>query len=372
MCCGSQFELVDVTGTRPCGRSFQSAIVSLTKMVIFGGLGKQGTLDDCFEYSIKDQQWGILFQNGAVKPRPRYGHTMTDTVNSGVVLLYGGAGAGFFDDLFSFDTRTGNWEPIRPSGTVPAPRAFHSAIALENNTKMVIFGGQNGSANLNDLHEYHMESNTWTFVRTNGIQPSPRWSHTVVRKGMDSFILFGGAGETFFDEILFYNSYRATWTQFHGLGPGPSPRWGHSAVHSEEMGLLFVFGGCTKDSPTLRDLHELKMDEILAGAPPKKKMLDGVQVKEGNMILSQIHAERSEAWTNTSGGSLTSRRRWSAASKRHTQGKVAVLTQVAPFATQQAILQKSIDMPNIAAIPNQLEPGERFRPQTEKGKGSRF
>jgi hypothetical protein len=236
-----KFEMMDVTGTRPCGRAFHSAICSdHTKMVIFGGLGKQGSLDDCFEYSIKDQQWGILFQKGAVRPTPRYGHTMTETNEAGMMLLYGGAGAGFFGDLFSLDARTGEWVKLAPDGTTPAPRAFHSAISLESapNTKMVIFGGQNESANLHDLHEYHMavsvglvlihelrpkrklifnawlfpwQSNTWTFVRTHGMQPTPRWSHSVVKRGADSFILFGGAGERFFDQVLVYNSYKQSW-----------------------------------------------------------------------------------------------------------------------------------------------------------------
>ena len=138
LCACSKFEQVETTGTRPCGRSFHSSIwVDDTKMVVFGGLGKPGSLDDCFEYNVADAQWGILFPNGAVKPKPRYGHTMTETIHAGIVLLYGGAGAGFFDDLFTLDTRTGQWSAIEPNGTIPASRAFHSAVALERNTKMV-------------------------------------------------------------------------------------------------------------------------------------------------------------------------------------------------------------------------------------------
>ena len=262
-------------------------------MVVFGGLGKPGSLDDCFEYNVTDSQWGILFQNGAVKPKPRYGHSLTDTINAGVVLLYGGAGAGFFDDLFSFDTRTGQWEAIQPNGTIPAPRAFHSAVALESNSKMVIFGGQNGSANLGDLHEYHLESNTWTFVRTQGVQPSPRWNHGIVKKGMDNFIVFGGAGETFFDEILVYNSYTATWKQAYGRGPGPAPRWGHACVLQEELGALFIFGGCTKDATTLRDIYQFSMDEVIYGSPPKKKYApSGVHLRERNAMVDKITEEK--------------------------------------------------------------------------------
>jgi hypothetical protein len=34
-------------------------------------------------------------------------------------------------------------------------------------------------------------------------------------------------------------------------------------VNSDEMGLLFVFGGCNKNTTTLRDMYELKLDQVI-------------------------------------------------------------------------------------------------------------
>ena len=154
-----KFELLEVVGTQPDGRSFHTAtLVDHTRMIVFGGLGKQGSLADCYEFKVSDSQWSILFTQGPVKPAPRYGHSMVDTFRPGVLLLYGGAGAGFFGDLFTLDTRTGQWTELAPEGIIPDIRAFHSAVSLMSGTKMIIFGGQNGSTNLGDLHEYDMES----------------------------------------------------------------------------------------------------------------------------------------------------------------------------------------------------------------------
>eukprot|EP00802_Teleaulax_amphioxeia_P008816 Tamp_08827.p1 GENE.Tamp_08827~~Tamp_08827.p1 ORF type:complete len:712 (+),score=113.37 Tamp_08827:28-2136(+) len=351
-----KFELLEVCGTQPSGRSFHSAVlVDHTRLLVFGGLGKQGSLADCYEFKVSESQWSIVFTKGPVKPAPRYGHSMVETFRPGVVLLYGGAGAGFFGDLFSLDTRTGQWTELVPGGSIPDQRAFHSAISLMSGTKMVIFGGQNGSANLGDLHEYDIEMNTWTFVRTHGVQPSPRWCHTVVRKGSDSFIVFGGAGESFFEEILLYNSFQALWRQAYGRGPSPGPRWGHSCVHQEEMGALFIFGGCNKDAPTQRDLYQFGMDGLVYGVPPARKRA-GDEGDEKNSIMSMVLQERSGAWDRTNKSTSTGHmeRRWSSKGKRHTQGNVVVLTQVAPFQSRQEKLYKTVGAPTL---------GETYRRQ---------
>jgi len=177
------------------------------------------------------------------------------------------------------------------------------------------------------------------------VQPSPRWSYGAMRKGMDSFIVFGGAGETFYDEILVYNSYHATWKQAYGRGPGPAPRWGHACVFQEEMGVLFVFGGCTKDATTLRDIYQFSWDEVIYGAPPVKRyMTSGEDVQERNTIVDRITEEKPSGWEETK---RNTERRWSARGKRHTQGNIAVLTEVAPFAEHRRRLYATVGFPTI-------------------------
>ena len=66
----------------------------------------QGSLADCYEFKVSESQWSIVFTKGPVKPAPRYGHSMVETFRPGVVLLYGGAGAGFFGTfLFAMHSR---------------------------------------------------------------------------------------------------------------------------------------------------------------------------------------------------------------------------------------------------------------------------
>lgn len=334
------WEQVETTGSRPLGRAFHTAILGEeTKIVVHGGISRHGSNDDCYELDIVHNQWSVLFQYGEHRPAARHGHTMTETAQIGSTILFGGAGAGFYNDLFFFDARTGRWDLCETSGTPPAPRAFHSACALENKSKMVIFGGQNGSANLNDLHEFNIENRSWTFVRTQGVQPSPRWGHIAITHGMDSLIIFGGAGETFLGDMLMYNAFHATWKEVHGLGPCPQERWGHSCVIQEESSVLFFFGGCGKQAPYLGDTYQFTFEDMLLGPSPEqarraRESRHQQEQREGQQKTAQMlqdlsaamHREK-PAWSGPRKGNEW---RWSAHGRRDKVSRVSMLSSLCP------------------------------------------
>ena len=94
----------------------------------------------------------------------------------------------------------------------------------------MIFGGQNGGANLSDLFELNVGQRTWTFVRTSGTQPAPRWGHVAFAQGLDSMLIFGGGGEGFFSDLLHFSSYKRAWREVCAPGEAPEGRWGHVSV----------------------------------------------------------------------------------------------------------------------------------------------
>ena len=70
-------------------------------------MGLAGNLDDAYELDLIALQWNVVFMNGADKPDPRHGHTLSETPYDGTCVLFGGAGAGFYNDIFLLDARTG-------------------------------------------------------------------------------------------------------------------------------------------------------------------------------------------------------------------------------------------------------------------------
>eukprot|EP00960_Hanusia_phi_P058616 763932-Hanusia_phi.AAC.11 len=263
------WEKVGSFGTKPPARSYHSAVLSdQIKVIVFGGMGKQGNLSDCYELNVLEMRWSILFQSGDVRPSARHGHTMTQTMQGEIAVLFGGAGAGFFNDLFLFDCRTGRWTVPEQHGSPPAPRAFHSTCALDRSSRMFIFGGQNGSANFNDLYDFNMETLTWSFVQTSGILPSPRWGHSAVVQGMDTMIVFGGAGDQFFDDVFLFSRFGSSWKFAHGPGEAPAGRWGHSSFLHGESAAMYVYGGHSQTA------HLVQEDAGRVGVPGNRSLVD--------------------------------------------------------------------------------------------------
>jgi hypothetical protein len=88
---------------------------------------------------------------GGSAPLPRYGHSLV-TIDDFRVFLFGGASednltSGLkvrrFNDLFSLDLDLMEWHEPTTTGSAPNPRAFHSAVKIESDTKAIwIFGGE--------------------------------------------------------------------------------------------------------------------------------------------------------------------------------------------------------------------------------------
>uniref|UniRef100_A0A7S4NJX9 Uncharacterized protein n=2 Tax=Guillardia theta TaxID=55529 RepID=A0A7S4NJX9_GUITH len=312
------WEKVDCFGTKPPARSYHTALLSdQVKVIVFGGTGKQGNLNDCYELNVLEMRWSILFQSGDVRPSPRHGHTMTQTSQEEVAILFGGAGAGFFNDLFLFDCRTGRWSLPPQHGAPPAPRAFHSTCALDRNNRMFIFGGQNGSANFNDMYDFDMETMTWTFVQTTGILPSPRWGHSAVVQGMDTMIVFGGAGDQFFNDVFLYNLFGSSWKFAHGPGEAPAGRWGHSCIMHGESAALYIFGGCSKHAASEDDTFQfnllmMQVDETARQRTSSRKVLDGLQSPDTEHSSASAQVQLHADWTKMH---ADNERRWSARSR---------------------------------------------------------
>lgn len=68
------------------------------------------------------------------------------------MILFGGATGdtgkySITGEVFSCDLILRRWRRFTPSGVGPSSRAAHCTVAIENNTKLVIFGGAVGGIN---------------------------------------------------------------------------------------------------------------------------------------------------------------------------------------------------------------------------------
>ena len=109
-----------VTSPAPPNRCLSSLVSASgdAKLVLVGGLGPGGPMNDVWVGSVDESQsiaWQQqLYDNTTVQPSARYGHTAY-LDDDGTVLLFGGVDGSnrYLDDLWSFDTSSAAWSAVR-------------------------------------------------------------------------------------------------------------------------------------------------------------------------------------------------------------------------------------------------------------------
>ena len=131
--------------------------------------------------------------------------------------------------------------------SMPPPRAYHSLTLVAHDTKMVLFGGFDGSTRLNDLHVFDLQSETWeTPSDDRACRPSPRTYHSATLHGNLLFIFGGFGGNDKYPKHLadLHILDTSTWQWTSSLGGesfSGSARYFHSAT-LVDFNKLFVFG----------------------------------------------------------------------------------------------------------------------------------
>ncbi len=284
------------TGTPPAARRMNGTPgvydPASDRMIVFGGRNSSGKdLNDVWVLVNANglggaSQWVNLIPNGASgSPPARSGHsTLYDSVNNRLIV-FGGCGGEcvpVLNDVWVLTHANGLggtpvWTELQPSGIVPAARTNAVAAYDPARNWLIIFGGQDGSADACSTL-----SDTWVLANANGLGGSPAWSTSdsvgkvpVGRNGAASvydpvtgvLMEFGGMG-------LVNGVCQATngaWTLstipspflnswqllVEPEGNPPSVRSFSSAVYDAVGGRMLVFGGVGESGGYLDDVWSL-------------------------------------------------------------------------------------------------------------------
>jgi N-acetylneuraminic acid mutarotase len=177
----------------------------LQKVVLFGG-GTAGSEDveakfyaDMWALDLSAKTWDMLQrpdEPGVTAPPGRLWHSMVFDSKSGTMLVFGGEGEnGCLDDLWVYDPAERTWIQLAVSGADPPPRE-DTAMAYDSaNNKVVVFGGYDGDDPLGDTWIYDPASDGWTEI-TGSQAPEARQGHQMVYdSAAQKVILFGGKGK---------------------------------------------------------------------------------------------------------------------------------------------------------------------------------
>jgi hypothetical protein len=239
------------------------------RFVLFGGSPCNGGCyaSDVWTLTLTDRPiWYPLFPAGGV-PAPRWGASaIYDPVRDQMVMF--GGGSGYLcepmyycpydnNDVWALSLgATPTWTQLLPSGPLPGPRHWHSAIYDPVRDQMMIFGGQ-GQGSTNDVWALSLgDAPAWTQLQPTGPVPLPRLGQVALYDPVrDRLVVFGGA-ESLRDPPYYQHgndtwalSLRGTpaWTELMPSGALPPGRRLATGIYDPLQDRLVIFGGQTDD-----------------------------------------------------------------------------------------------------------------------------
>ncbi|KFK41225.1 adagio protein 3 [Arabis alpina] len=240
-------------------------------LVVFGGCGEQGLLNDVFvlDLDAKHPTWKEVA--GGTPPLPRSWHSSCTIEGSKLVVSGGCTDAGvLLSDTFLLDLTTDKptWREILTSWAPPS-RLGHS-LSVFGRTKILMFGGLANSGHLKlrsgDSYTIDLEDEKprWRELEcsafTGAVVPPPRLDHVAVSMPCGRVIIFGGSiGGLHSPSQLFLidpAEEKPSWRILNVPGKPPKFAWGHSTCVVGGTRVL-VLGGHTGEEWILSELHEL-------------------------------------------------------------------------------------------------------------------
>lgn len=159
-----------------------------------GGVDARSCWRGVASFDSESLQWSTVETHGEALP-PLRAHTTT-LVGEQLYIFGGGDGPTYSNDVWVFDTVTHRFSRptiATPPKSLPPPRRAHTTVLYRN--FLVVFGGGNGQAALNDVWALDVSDParlTWHEWRTHGDVPQKKGYHTANLVG-DKMVVFGGS-----------------------------------------------------------------------------------------------------------------------------------------------------------------------------------
>jgi N-acetylneuraminic acid mutarotase len=242
----SRFDYWTATTTTgaPSIRFYHTAVWTGSRMIVWGGTqdGSSTFFNDGGQYDPVANAWTATTTTGAPSAR----ELPTAVWTGSKMIVWGGYnGSVPLNDGGQYDPVANAWTPTKLTGA-PSIRNYHTAVWT--GSRMIVWGGYNGSVPLNDGGQYDPVGNSWTATTTTAA-PSVRYLHTAVWTG-SRMIVWGGSGGTFLNDGGQYNPGTTpgtdSWTATATAG-APSVRELHTAVWTGSR--MIVWGGDNVISP---------------------------------------------------------------------------------------------------------------------------
>nr|AML77451.1 putative LOV domain-containing protein [Brodiaea sierrae] len=247
-------------------------------LVVFGGCGRQGLLNDVFilDLDAKHPAWREV--SGLAPPLPRSWHSSCTLDGTKLVVSGGCADSGvLLSDTFLLDLTIEKpvWREVPVSWTPPS-RLGHS-LSVYDSRKILLFGGlaKSGPLRLRSSDVFTIDlckdEPCWRYLTGSGmpgagnpagIGPPPRLDHVAVNLPGGRIVIFGGSVAGLHSASQLYlldpTEEKPTWRILNVPGRPPRFAWGHSTCVVGGTRAI-VLGGQTGEEWMLSELYELSL-----------------------------------------------------------------------------------------------------------------
>ncbi len=242
----------------PSVRELHTAVWTGSEMIIFGGMGTQGTLWNGGRFLPATNSW-VSMTSGGSGIGSRGDHTAVWSGSQ--MIVWGGWSNGELDTGGRYAPSSDTWSTTTVTN-VPDARRYHAACWAGGT--MLVFGGWSGSYHIGTGAEYST-SNSWTTLPTETgsvTDPSPRSDHVIgfFPGGYPYAVIWGGQnGSGALGDgrrlAMLFNPPR--W-QAMATADAPAARWDHSGVVMSWNAnvadrRLLVWGGTSNGTSGLLD-----------------------------------------------------------------------------------------------------------------------
>ncbi|MGB8298982.1 MAG: kelch repeat-containing protein [Polyangia bacterium] len=257
----------------PSSRYMQSAAFDETRevLVMFGGLGDAGELQDLWEWNPASGTWTQRSPIG-LPPKPRGGASMVfDSIHNNFVIFGGRMASGRqyvdYADVWEWNPTSGAFTDNPSSSNGPGYRSQQSMVFEKSTGKVLLFGGGTPDGNtpddqwggvsvaFGDTWEWDPAQDKWSQLQP-ASAPSARYAAGLVWDNQRSrAVLFGGMEkpQTGLSGVPKQDTWEwdpsaSNWSNRTIAGSKPSPRYGHAVAYDPGSGATVLVGGFDIDT----------------------------------------------------------------------------------------------------------------------------
>jgi len=198
--------------------------------------------------------------------------------------------------------RTHCWTHGSTTGALPPPRSGLTIVIDQASSRMVVFGGWDGSGHLSDLHFLDLQKWHWECVDLPGPTPSPRSNHAACAWRGEGMVIHGGStdqGDLSDVWLLHWNGPPSSWwwEAVGGLSNVPQERTKHAAIG---FGDNILIAGGERSNVLLADVHVLNIRSrqwrALPSLPHGTVCRQGLTLLDSGVVVKTHRNDKRDDW----------------------------------------------------------------------------